>query len=151
MRRQRQKRPNHTLQTTALVNEAYLRLVKQRKRNWENRAQFFGIAAQLMRRILADHARARRQAKRGGSYVRVSLPDATAIAKDRDLDVILVDEALNRLAEIDPRQAKIVEMRFFGGLTVEEIATALGISPRTVKREWTEARHWLYREIRGEE
>jgi RNA polymerase sigma-70 factor (ECF subfamily) len=143
----RRERPGHTLQTTALINEAYLRLVDQKSMRWQNRAQFFGIAAQLMRRILVDHARARQRAKRGGSDVRVSLTDATSITKDPDLDLVELDEALTRLAEIDPQQSKIVELRFFSGLNVEETAAALNISAATVKRDWSIAKAWLHREI----
>jgi len=143
----RRERPGHTLQTTALINEAYLRLVDQKKTRWQNRAQFFGIAAQLMRRILVDHARARHRAKRGGSDIRVSLTDATAATSDETLDLVELDEALNRLAEIDPQQSKIVELRFFSGLNVEETAAALSISPATVKRDWSMAKAWLHREI----
>jgi RNA polymerase sigma-70 factor (ECF subfamily) len=143
----RRERPGHTLQTTALINEAYLRLVDQKSMRWQNRAQFFGIAAQLMRRILVDHARAKQRAKRGGSDVRVSLTDATSITKDPDLDLVELDEALTRLAEIDPQQSKIVELRFFSGLNVEETAAALNISAATVKRDWSIAKAWLHREI----
>jgi RNA polymerase sigma-70 factor, ECF subfamily len=143
----RRERPGHTLQTTALINEAYLRLVDQKSMRWQNRAQFFGIAAQLMRRILVDHARAKQRAKRGGSDVRVSLTDATSITKDPDLDLVELDEALTRLAEIDPQQSKIVELRFFSGLNVEETAAALNISATTVKRDWSIAKAWLHREI----
>jgi RNA polymerase sigma-70 factor (ECF subfamily) len=143
----RRERPGHTLQTTALINEAYLRLVDQKSMRWQNRAQFFGIAAQLMRRILVDHARAKQRAKRGGSDIRVSLTDATSITKDPDLDLVELDEALTRLAEIDPQQSKIVELRFFSGLNVEETAAALNISAATVKRDWSIAKAWLHREI----
>ena len=143
----RRERPGHTLQTTALINEAYLRLIDQRAMRWQNRAQFFGIAAQLMRRILVDHARARHRAKRGGSDIRVSLTDATSVTKEPDLDLVELDEALNKLAEIDPQQSKIVELRFFSGLSVQETAAALNISPATVKRDWSVAKAWLHREI----
>jgi len=143
----RRERPGHTLQTTALINEAYLRLVDQKKTRWQNRAQFFGIAAQLMRRILVDHARTKHRIKRGGSDVRVSLTGLSAATAAPEVDVIELDEALNRLAEIDPQQAKIVELRFFSGLNVEDTATALNISPATVKRDWSVAKAWLYREI----
>ena len=147
----RRERPGHTLQTTALIHEAYLRLVDQKSVQWQNRAQFFGIAAQLMRRILVDHARTKHRAKRGGSAVQVSLTDATVVAKDASLDLIEIDEALNRLAEIDEQQAKIVELRFFSGLNVEETAAALNISPATVKRDWSVAKAWLHREITRDE
>lgn len=143
----RRERPGHTLQTTALINEAYLRLIDQRTMRWQNRAQFFGIAAQLMRRILVDHARAKHRAKRGGSDIRISLTDATSVTKEPDLDLVELDEALNKLAEIDPQQSKIVELRFFSGLNVEETAAALNISPATVKRDWSVAKAWLHREI----
>ncbi|MGH9970343.1 MAG: sigma-70 family RNA polymerase sigma factor [Pyrinomonadaceae bacterium] len=143
----RRERVGHTLQTTALIHEAYLRLVDQKNVHWQNRAHFFGIAAQLMRRILVDHARTKKRAKRGGSDVRVSLGDATVIAKSQDLDVVALDEALDRLAEIDEQQSKIVELRFFSGLSVEETAEALGISAATVKRDWRMAKAWLHREI----
>src|SRR5262245_28935785 len=143
----RQERPGHTLRTTALIHEAYLRLVDQKNVQWQNRAQFFGIAAQLMRRILVDHARAKHRAKRGGSDIRVSLTDATSVTKEPDLDLVQLDEALNKLAEIDPQQSKIVELRFFSGLNVQETAAALNISPATVKRDWSVAKAWLHREI----
>src|SRR5438128_2083321 len=143
----RHERAGHTLQTTALIHEAYLRLIDQKNVHWQNRAHFFGIAAQLMRRILVDHARTRKRAKRGGSDIRVPLEDAMAIARAPQLDVVALDEALNRLAEIDEQQGKIVELRFFSGLTVEETAEVLGISPATVKRDWSMAKAWLHREI----
>ena len=139
--------PGHTLQTTALVHETYLRLVDQRDMHWQNRAQFFGIAAQLMRRILVDHARAKRRDKRGGGGLRMTLNEATTLVKRRSVDLIALDEALNRLAEIDVQQSKIVELRFFSGLNVTETADVLHISPATVKRDWSVARAWLYREI----
>lgn len=143
----RRERPGHTLQTTALINEAYLRLIDQKSVRWQNRAQFFGIAAQLMRRILVDHARSKHRTKRGGSAIRVSLSEAAAVTKNSDIDFVELDEALNRLAEIDPQQSKIVELRFFSGLNVEETAAALNISPATVKRDWSVAKAWLHREI----
>lgn len=143
----RRERPGHTLQTTALIHEAYLRLIDQKSVHWQNRAQFFGIAAQMMRRILVDHARTKHRAKRGGSDIRVSLTDATSVTKDPDLDLVELDDALNRLAEIDPQQGKIVELKFFSGLNVEETAAALQISPATVKRDWKVAKAWLHREI----
>jgi RNA polymerase sigma factor (TIGR02999 family) len=147
----RQELPGHTLQTTALIHEAYLRLIDQKSVQWQNRAQFFGIAAQLMRRILVDHARTKHRAKRGGSAVRVSLADATAVTQDANLDLVELDQALNRLSEIDPQQGKIVELRFFSGLNVEETAAALNISPATVKRDWSVAKAWLHREIYRDE
>lgn len=143
------ERRDHTLDPTALVHELYLRLVDQRRATWENRAQFFGIAAQLMRRILVDYARARHAEKRGGSAIFVSLaaaantPDESRIA-----DVLAIDEALGRLASYDAEQVRIIELRFFAGLTVEETARVVGRSPRTVKREWRLAKAWLYRELR---
>lgn len=143
----RRERPGHTLQTTALIHEAYLRLIDQKSVQWQNRAQFFGIAAQMMRRILVDHARTKHRAKRGGSDIRVSLTDATKVSKDPGVDLVELDEALNRLTKIDPQQSKIVELRFFSGLNVEETAAALQISPATVKRDWKVAKAWLYREI----
>ena len=146
----RREAAGHTLQTTALVNEAYLRLVDQKNIRWQNRAQFFGIAAQLMRRILVDHARAKHRAKRGGRDVRVTLDDAFAIAANQEIDLIALDAALDRLAQIDEQQSKVVEMRFFSGLNVEETAAALGVSPATVKRDWNVAKAWLYREMTGE-
>jgi RNA polymerase sigma factor (TIGR02999 family) len=147
----RRERVGHTLQTTALIHEAYLRLVDQRNVHWQNRAHFFGIAAQLMRRILVDHARTKKRAKRGGSDVRVSLGDVQAVVKGKDLNVVALDEALDRLAEIDEQQSKIVELRFFSGLTVEETAEVLGISTATVKRDWSMAKAWLHREISNDE
>ena len=145
----KRERVGHTLQTTALIHEAYLRLVDQKNVHWQNRAHFFGIAAQLMRQILVDHARTRKRAKRGGSRIRVSLNEATAVATVRDLDIVALDEALARLAEIDPQQSRVVELRYFSGLNVEETAEVLGISPATVKREWRIAKAWLHREISG--
>jgi RNA polymerase sigma factor (TIGR02999 family) len=143
----RREQAGHTLQTTALIHEAYVRLVDQRNVQWQNRAHFFGIAAQMMRRILVDHARTKKRAKRGGSDVKVSLADATIPVKERDLDVVALDEALTRLAEIDEQQSRVVELRFFSGLTVEETAEVMGISPATVKRDWSMAKAWLHREI----
>src|SRR4026207_170638 len=146
----RREQAGHTLQTTALIHEAYVRLVDQRNVQWQNRAHFFGIAAQMMRRILVDHARTKKRVKRGGSDVKVSLADATVAVKGQDLDVVALDEALNRLAEIDQQQSKVVELRFFSGLTVEETAEVMGISPATVKRDWSMAKAWLHRELSGE-
>ncbi len=147
----RRERAGHTLQTTALIHEAYLRLVDQKNVHWQNRAHFFGIAAQLMRRILVDHARTRNRAKRGGSYIRVSLNEESALATAKDLDIVALDQALDRLAEIDPQQSRVVELRYFSGLNVEETAEVLSISPATVKREWRMAKAWLHREISGTE
>jgi len=143
----RREQPGHTLQTTALIHEAYVRLVDQHNVQWQNRAHFFGIAAQMMRRILVDHARTKKRAKRGGSDIRVSLDDATVAVKGQDLDVVAVDEALTRLAKIDEQQSRVVELRFFSGLTVEETAEVMGISPATVKRDWSMAKAWLHREL----
>jgi RNA polymerase sigma factor (TIGR02999 family) len=149
----RRERKDHTLAPTALVNELYLRLVDQRRTSWQNRAHFFGLAAQLMRRILVDHARARSAEKRGGGVARISLEevqDGDALPDDSGVaDVLAIDDALGRLASIDADQARIVELRFFGGLNVDEIAAVVGRSPRTVKREWRLARAWLYRALRG--
>ncbi len=141
------ERSDHTLQPTALVNEAYLRLIKQNAVAWENRAQFFGIAAQMMRRVLVNHARDRHADKRGGHALRISLDDAISFFEERDVNLVALDDALNGLAELDPQQSQIVELRFFGGLTIDEIAAQLNISPATVKREWSTAKLWLLREI----
>jgi len=141
----RNERPDHTLQPTALVHEAYLRLVDQRVGTWENRAHFLGIAAQAMRRILVDHARRRGTAKRRGA--RVTLDDAVAPPTGPSVDLLEIDAALGRLAGLDARQARVVELRFFGGLTLEETAAVLGVGPATVKRDWTVARAWLHREL----
>lgn len=139
---------NHTLQSTALVHEAYLRLIGQRQVQWQNRAHFFGIAAQMMRRILVDHARHQHRDKRGGPMPTLSLDDAMAVTEPvADLDLIGLDEALTALATIDPRGARIIELRFFSGLTIEETAEVLSVSSGTIKREWSTARAWLYREM----
>jgi len=145
----RRERRNHSLQTTALINEAYLRLIDARNVHWQNRAHFFAIAGKLMRRILVDYARRRDAEKRGPSQIRLTLSDVVAVVNETDVDVLAIDEALDRLAVIDPQQARIVELRFFSGLSVEETAAALGISPKTVKRDWSVARAWLRREIGG--
>ena len=142
--------PDHTLQATALVSEAYLRLIDQRRVQWRNRAHFFGVAAQLMRRILVDHARGRHAAKRGGGARQLTLGDADSAREMPDesgVDVLVLNEALERLATIDPHQARIVELRYFGGMTIEDTAEATGVSPATVKREWAIARAWLRREL----
>ncbi len=139
--------PGHTLQTTALVHEAYLRLVDQRQARWQNRAQFFGVAAQLMRRILVDHARRHHAAKRGGSAIQVPFEEGAVAAAESEVDLVALDDALTRLATLDPQQARVVELRYFTGLGIEEAAEALGISPATVKREWAMARAWLRREL----
>ena len=143
----RNERPNHTLQSAALVNEAYLRLVGLSSPGWESRTHFFAIAAQLMRQILVDYARRRRAAKRGASVAKVSLEDAAIAPKKRGLDVVALDDALKSLAKIDPRQSRVVELRFFAGLSLEEISAAMEIAPATVQRDWTAARAWLHREI----
>lgn len=143
------ERPDHTLQTTALVNEAYLRLVNQRDVNWQNRAHFFGIAAQLMRRILVDHARSQSYAKRGGRAHKVGFEEAAVLSPERAADLIGLDEALERLARIDRRKSQVVELRYFGGLTVEEVAEVLRVAPVTVMREWSLAKAWLHREVGG--
>jgi RNA polymerase sigma factor (TIGR02999 family) len=143
----RRERDGHTLQSTALVHEAFLRLVNQRDVQWHGRAHFFGIAAQMIRRILVDHARAQRAAKRGAGAVRLELDEALAVSEQRDLDLIALDEALERLAMMDERQSRIVELRFFAGLSVDDTADVMGISTATVKREWSSARAWLFREI----
>ena len=144
----RKERAGHTLQPTALVHEAYLRLIDQRDVRWENRAHFFGIAAQAMRRILVDHARGRRRVKRGGADQRVTLTEGALVVEQRSVDVLDLDAALERLAALDPRQARVVELRYFGGLSVEETAEVLDISPATVKREWSMAKAWLSAELK---
>ena len=143
------ERRDHTLQTTALINEAYVRLVDQKHVHWENRAHFFAISAQIMRRILIDHARRHAYAKRGGGAQKVSLDETAIVASDPATDLILLDEALGRLAEIDPRRGQVVELRYFGGLNNEEIAGVLKISENTVTRDWNMARAWLYQELSG--
>lgn len=143
----RQERAGHTLQTTALVNEAFLRLVNRKNLQWQNRAHFFGIAAQLMRTILVDHARSHASAKRGGGAPKLELNEALVVSQQKASEVIALDEALKQLALIDPRQSRIVELRFFGGLTVEEAAEVLNVSPVTIKREWSTAKAWLYQEL----
>lgn len=143
----RRERDGHTLQSTALVHEAFLRLVNQHDVQWQGRAHFFGIAAQMIRRILVDHARAQRALKRGAGAVRLELGEALGVAQQRDLDLIALDDALERLATMDQRQSRIVELRFFAGLSVEDTADVMGISPATVKREWSSARAWLFREV----
>ena len=141
----KKERPGHTLQTSALVNEAFVRLVDQRDVHWQSRAHFFGIAAQMMRRILVDYARKRRFAKRGGNQLQVSLNEELVAANQRSAEVVLLDDALTQLAEIDERKSKVVELKFFGGLSIEETAEALGVSPGTVMRDWTLAKAWLRR------
>jgi len=142
----RRERPDHTLQATALVHEAYLRLVSQNI-PWQNRAHFFGVAAQMMRRILVDHARGHHAAKRGSGGVKLSLEDALELSYERAADIVALDDALNALAALDPQKSKIVELRFFGGLSIEETAEVLGIGSATVIRQWKLAKAWLYHEI----
>ena len=165
-RQLRAERRNHTLQRTALVHEAYLRLINQKNVSWQGHAQFIGLAAQLMRRILIDHARARRRAKRGGGVAPISLDqtgmilgsgdeegqrvEALEVVENPAVDLAAIDEALTRLEALDPKQGRIVELRFFGGLSIEEAAEVLGVSPATVKREWALARAWLHRELVSE-
>ncbi len=143
----RRERPGHILETSALVNEAYLRLVESPKVRWHNRAQFFGLSAQLMRRILVDFARARRSSKRGGESPRLSLDHAPVVSPERRPDILALDDALKTLAAVDPRKSRVVELRFFGGLNVEETAEALEVSPDTVTRDWKLAKAWLRREL----
>jgi len=146
----RRERPDHTLQPTALVNEVYLRLVDQRRVSWQTRAQFFGLAAQLMRHVLVDHARARASAKRGGGVSKLSLDEARIAPEEVAAELVALDEALVRLAAVDERKSRVVEMRFFAGLSVEETAEALGVSDKTVMRDWRIAKVWLHRELSGE-
>jgi RNA polymerase sigma factor (TIGR02999 family) len=143
------ERPGHILQTTALVNEAYLRLIDWKNVQWQNRAHFFGLAAQIMRRILVDHARTRKSAKRGGDALQVTLSEAAGVAMKRTSDMVALDDALKSLESLDPRQSKVVELRFFGGLSLEETAEALRVSVATVRRDWSLAQAWLYRELSG--
>jgi RNA polymerase sigma factor (TIGR02999 family) len=143
----RDERSDHTLQATALVHEAYLRLVDWENVSWENRAQFFAVAAQVMRRVLVDHARGRNAAKREGSQHKLALDDAVSFANENEFDVLALEDALMSLEKLDPRQAKIVELRFFGGLSIDEAAHVLKISTTTVKREWTIAKAWFQREL----
>ncbi len=143
----RRERSDHTLQSTALVNEAFLRLVNQREVHWRSRAHFYGIAARMIRRILVDHARSQQAGKRGAGAIKLELDEAMAISPAAELDLVGLDAALERLAVLDERQGRIVELRFFAGLSVEETAEVMHISPATVKREWSSARAWLYREI----
>ena len=143
----RRERPDHTLQPTALVNEAYMLMVDQHRARWQNRAQFVGVAAQMMRRILVDHARSVGAAKRGGQNFTVSLTEAEVFGRSPDADLLRVHEALERLAALDEQQARIVELRFFGGLTIEEAAEAMSVSHATIERDWKMARAWLKREL----
>ena len=144
----RKERVGHTLQPTALVHEAYMRLVDQTQVQWQNRAHFFGVAAQMMRRILVDHARAHEAEKRGGEFQKLSLDENIDVSGERDVNLVALDDALNLLAEIDPQKMKIVELRFFGGLSVEETAEVLGVSAPTVKRQWRMAKAWLYGQVK---
>jgi RNA polymerase sigma factor (TIGR02999 family) len=147
----RRERADHTLQATALVHEAYLRLVDQRNVEWQNRAHFYGVAAQMMRRILVDHARAQQTAKRGSGGIKVSLEDVLEISDEQMDNMLALDDALKALEQIDPQKSRIVEMRFFGGLSIEETAHALGISTATVIRQWRMAKAWLYNAVTGDE
>ncbi|WP_109486307.1 sigma-70 family RNA polymerase sigma factor [Occallatibacter savannae] len=141
------ERPGHTLQSTALVNEAYVRMVAQELPEWQNRAHFFAVAAQLMRQILVDHARTRRASKRGGDVPRVSLDEALGQALAPDVDMVALDDALKELAQMDPQQCRVVELKFFAGLSNDDAAEVLKVSPSTVKRDWASARAWLFREL----
>ncbi len=146
----RRERPGHSLQTTALIHEAYLRLADYRRMQWQNRAHFFAVSAQVMRRILVDHAR-RHNLKRGRGVEHVSLDEAAIVGEDRAADLVALDDAMRALEKVDPRKVKVVELRFFGGLTVEETSAVLDVSPVTVRRDWTTAKLWLYRELAGEQ
>jgi RNA polymerase sigma factor (TIGR02999 family) len=150
-RHMRRERPNHTLQTTALVNETYLRLVDSSRVRWRDRAHFLAVAAQLMRRILVDFARTRRSQKRGGEWARVTLAETLPAGSNQYLDLLALDEALEQLARLDPRKAKVVELRFFGGLSVEETSEVLNISDDTLARDWKAAQAWLLRELKRRE
>jgi RNA polymerase sigma factor (TIGR02999 family) len=143
----RRENPDHTLQTTALVNEAYLKLIDQKKTRWQNRAHFFGIAAQIMRRILLNYARDQHREKRGGKAVQVSLSEASVVCLEKPEELIALDEALERLAAVDERKGRVVELRYFGGLEIEEIAEVLKVAPITVMRDWKFAKAWLFREM----
>ena len=139
----RRESPGHTLQTSALVNEVYLRLIDQTNVSWQNRSHFFGIASRLMRRILVDHARSHARQKRGGNAQRLSLDATAVLTKEPDVDLVAIDEALTRLAELDSQKSRIVEMKFFGGLTNDEVAECLNVSSRTIEREWRKSKAWL--------
>jgi len=147
----RREDPDHTLQTTALINETYLRLVDQRKVQWQNRAHFFGIAAQIMRRILLNYARDQNRLKRGGKAIHVELEEAFVMTEEKDRELIALNDALDMLEELDERKSKVVELRFFGGLSVEEVAEVLKISPVTVMRDWAFAKAWLSREMQNDQ
>ena len=146
----KRERIGHTLQTTALVNEVYLRLVDQKETDWQNRAQFFAISAQLMRRILVDYARQQKYEKRGGGARKVSLDEAACLSEENAPELVALDEALNELAKVDPRKVRVVELRFFGGLNVAETAAVMGIHENTVVRDWSTARAWLYKAVTSE-
>jgi len=142
-----QEKQGHTLSSTALVHEAYLRLVTQKEVTWQNRAHFFGVASQMMRRILVDHARKRASVKRGGEALTLALDEADPVTQQREIDLVALDDALVGLAKMDQRQSRLVELRFFGGLSIEETSEVLGVSAPTVKRDWASARAWLFREL----
>ncbi len=144
----RRERPDHTLQSAALVNEAYLRLVGKKAPQWQNRAHFFGVAARMMRHILVDHARNRMAAKRGAGVPKLALDPELIAAQKAEIDLVALDQALEKLVALDAQQSQVIELRFFGGLSIEETAVVMGISAATVKREWTTARAWLYRELK---
>lgn len=144
----RRERPDHTLQPTALVHEAYLQLIDQNFINWENRAHFFGVAARLMRRILVDHARAHRAEKRGSGQEQLALDEAIGVPQTKDLNILALNDALDELERMDEQQSRIVELRYFGGLSIEETATVTGVSPATVKREWAMAKVWLQHQLK---
>jgi RNA polymerase sigma-70 factor (ECF subfamily) len=143
----RRERPDHTLQPTALINQAYLRLAKQEDVAWQNKAHFVGVAANIMRRVLVDHARERHTAMRGGKKTQVDLDEGLAVSAEKSAEILALEDALTRLEKLSPRQAKVVELRYYGGHSVEEIASALGIAPRSVKRDWSLARLWLSEQI----
>jgi RNA polymerase sigma factor (TIGR02999 family) len=143
------ERKDHTLQPTALVNEAYMRLIDRREPDWENRTHFLGVASQVIRRVLVEHARARNRDKRGGGALMVTLSEGLAGGPAVDLDILALDRALDKLGESDPDERQVVELRFFGGMSVPEVAKVLGVSTRTVERRWTYARAWLFRELKG--
>lgn len=145
--RLRQERPNHTLQATALVHEAYMRLADQRNAKWQNRAQFFGVASQVMRRILVDYARGQHRLRRGGKQQKIGLDDVVLISPDKTDELLAVNESLSKLQKLDPRQARIVELRYFAGLTIEEIADVVGVTSKTVTRELNMSKAWLYGEL----
>jgi RNA polymerase sigma-70 factor (ECF subfamily) len=146
--RLRHERPNHTLQATALVHEAYMKLAVQRNAKWQNRAQFFGVASEVMRRILVDYARGQQRIRRGGKEQRVSIDDVLLVSQDRSTELLAVHESLSKLEQLDPRQGRIVELRYFGGLTIEEIAEVIGVATKTVTRELNVAKAWLYGDLK---